>query len=190
MQVLGEPFDPRLHEPIQEVHTAEYPEGAVMQQLRPGYMLGEKVLRPTLVNVATAPLDGPGYQPPAPAAAAENKVQVTEDDVVAASNIPAPEATTSELPAASKESAGESQPASQPEEEAKSKDHSSTTDTGDALTAVGSATGGEQYATQDIPLKDFKASLEAEAAIAGGDKAEEIKSEKAVEEAVASSEEA
>ena len=64
MQVLGEPFDPRLHEPIQEVHTAQYPEGAVMQQLRPGYMFGERVLRPTLVNVATAPLDGPGYQAP------------------------------------------------------------------------------------------------------------------------------
>jgi molecular chaperone GrpE len=70
MQVLGEPFDPRLHEPIQEVPTAQYPEGAVMQQLRPGYLFGERVLRPTLVNVATAPLDGPGYQAPAETAEA------------------------------------------------------------------------------------------------------------------------
>jgi hypothetical protein len=29
-------------------------DGAVYQQLRPGYMFGEKVLRPSLVNVATA----------------------------------------------------------------------------------------------------------------------------------------
>jgi len=92
MQVIGEPFDPRLHEPIQEIHTAEFPEGAVVQQLRPGYIFGEKVLRPTLVNVATSPLDGPGYQPPGAAAAANAaeaslpSVQVTEDEVVAASH--------------------------------------------------------------------------------------------------------
>ncbi|MBS2007277.1 MAG: nucleotide exchange factor GrpE [Cyanobacteria bacterium SZAS TMP-1] len=89
MQVIGEPFDPRLHEPIQEVHTAEYPEGAVVQQLRPGYMFGEKVLRPTLVNVATAPLDGPGYQ--APAEVAEAAVAPAEE-AVAVESAPAPEA--------------------------------------------------------------------------------------------------
>ncbi|MBS1999841.1 MAG: nucleotide exchange factor GrpE, partial [Cyanobacteria bacterium SZAS LIN-2] len=89
MQVIGEPFDPRLHEPIQEVHTAEYPEGAVVQQLRPGYMFGEKVLRPTLVNVATAPLDGPGYQ--APAEVAEAAVAPAEE-AVAVESAPTPEA--------------------------------------------------------------------------------------------------
>ena len=92
MQVIGEPFDPRLHEPIQEVHTAEFPEGAVVQQLRPGYIFGEKVLRPTLVNVATAPLDGPGYQPPAEGApsadaAAEPAAAATSDSSDSASAV-------------------------------------------------------------------------------------------------------
>ena len=100
MQVIGEPFDPRLHEPIQEVHTAEFPEGAVVQQLRPGYIFGEKVLRPTLVNVATAPLEGPGYQPPPEAAPAA-------DEASSESTGPAASTDTSDAAPAAKEAPAE-----------------------------------------------------------------------------------
>jgi hypothetical protein len=55
MEVLGEPFDPRLHEPVQEVETNEYPDGAVALELRRGYVYKDKVLRPALVNVASNP---------------------------------------------------------------------------------------------------------------------------------------
>jgi molecular chaperone GrpE (heat shock protein) len=34
--------------------TSEYPEHTVITELQKGYKLGDKVLRPTLVNVATA----------------------------------------------------------------------------------------------------------------------------------------
>ncbi len=54
LEVIGEMFDPVFHEPVQQIPTKKVADGAVYQQLRPGYMFGEKVLRPSLVNVATA----------------------------------------------------------------------------------------------------------------------------------------
>jgi len=54
LEPIGQPFDPRLHEPVQQVITKEVPDGAVIHDLRRGYALGEKVIRPTLVNVAVA----------------------------------------------------------------------------------------------------------------------------------------
>lgn len=53
MVAVGEPFDPKYHEPVQEIETTEFPDGVVMQELRRGYILNERVIRPTLVNVAS-----------------------------------------------------------------------------------------------------------------------------------------
>ena len=53
MEVIGVPFDPKFHEPVQEVETNEFPDGAVMQELRRGYIMKDKVIRPSLVNVAS-----------------------------------------------------------------------------------------------------------------------------------------
>jgi len=53
MEPVGQPFDPRLHEPVQQIETTEFPDGSVMQELRRGYLLGDKVVRPALVNVAS-----------------------------------------------------------------------------------------------------------------------------------------
>jgi len=58
LDVIGTPFDPKYHEPVQQIVTAEVPDGAVVHQLRPGYIYNDKVLRPSLVNVATAPPEG------------------------------------------------------------------------------------------------------------------------------------
>lgn len=54
---IGQHFDPRLHEPVQQVVTTEVPEGTVVHDLRRGYIMGEKIIRPTLVNVAIAKTD-------------------------------------------------------------------------------------------------------------------------------------
>ncbi|MBZ0185081.1 MAG: nucleotide exchange factor GrpE, partial [Candidatus Obscuribacterales bacterium] len=62
LDVIGEPFDPRLHEPVQQIPTREVPDGSIVHQLRPGYIFNDKVLRPSLVNVATA--DGAVDLPP------------------------------------------------------------------------------------------------------------------------------
>ncbi|MBI4533074.1 MAG: nucleotide exchange factor GrpE [Candidatus Melainabacteria bacterium] len=53
LSVLGQHFDPKFHEPVQEVATTEFPDGSVVHELRRGYTLNDKVIRPALVNVAS-----------------------------------------------------------------------------------------------------------------------------------------
>lgn len=45
-------FDPNLHEAVMQTPTSEYPENTIIAELQKGYKLGDKVLRPSLVNVA------------------------------------------------------------------------------------------------------------------------------------------
>ena len=49
----GETFDPNFHEAVMQTPSTEHPEHTVIAELQKGYKLGDKVLRPTLVNVAT-----------------------------------------------------------------------------------------------------------------------------------------
>ena len=51
----GEEFDPALHEAVMQTPTEETPENIIINELQKGYKLGDKVLRASLVNVATAP---------------------------------------------------------------------------------------------------------------------------------------
>jgi len=48
----GEKFDPNLHQAMFEVPDASVPAGSVVQVVQPGYMIGERVLRPALVGIA------------------------------------------------------------------------------------------------------------------------------------------
>ncbi len=54
IKAIGEEFDPNFHEAVMRTPTTEHPEHTVITELQKGYKLGDKVLRPTLVNVATA----------------------------------------------------------------------------------------------------------------------------------------
>ena len=58
--VEGQPFDPRSHEAISRVETADVPAGSVARELQRGYRIGERLLRPALVSVATAPASADG----------------------------------------------------------------------------------------------------------------------------------
>ena len=49
----GETFDPNFHEAVMQTPSNEHPEHTIIAELQKGYKLGYKVLRPTLVNVAT-----------------------------------------------------------------------------------------------------------------------------------------
>ena len=51
----GQPFDPRLHEAMQQVETAEVPAGHVAFEVRARLHLNERLVRPALVVVARAP---------------------------------------------------------------------------------------------------------------------------------------
>ncbi|MDX1976278.1 MAG: nucleotide exchange factor GrpE [Pseudanabaenaceae cyanobacterium bins.68] len=55
METVGQEFDPNLHEAIAQEPTSEFAEGAVMAELRSGFLLADKVLRHALVKVAAAP---------------------------------------------------------------------------------------------------------------------------------------
>ncbi|AFY68769.1 Protein grpE [Thalassoporum mexicanum PCC 7367] len=71
MATLRQEFDPQFHEAIAQEPTAEFEEGTVMEELRPGYMLGDQILRHAMVKVAAAmPGGAPTTQPPQPEATA------------------------------------------------------------------------------------------------------------------------
>jgi len=48
----GQKFDPNLHQAMFEVPDARVPSGSVVQVIQPGYMIGDRVLRPALVGVS------------------------------------------------------------------------------------------------------------------------------------------
>jgi len=54
IQSVGADFDPRVHEAVVHEASADHREGEVMEELRRGYMLGERLLRPAMVKVAKA----------------------------------------------------------------------------------------------------------------------------------------
>lgn len=53
IKAVGEEFDPNFHEAVMQTPTTEHPEHTVINELQKGYKVGDKILRPTLVNVAT-----------------------------------------------------------------------------------------------------------------------------------------
>ena len=61
LEAKGQPFDPRLHDAISQVPTAEAPPGSVLSEVQKGYRIGgDRLLRPALVVVAVAPSPGAG----------------------------------------------------------------------------------------------------------------------------------
>jgi molecular chaperone GrpE len=52
MDASGKPFDPTFHEAVSQQETDSVPEGQVIQQIRKGYKLRDRLLRPAAVIVA------------------------------------------------------------------------------------------------------------------------------------------
>jgi len=63
IEAEGKEFDPRYHEAVTYEQVSGYEEGQVIGQVQRGYMLGERVLRPAMVQVAKAPA-APASKPP------------------------------------------------------------------------------------------------------------------------------
>jgi molecular chaperone GrpE len=60
----GEKFDPNLHQAMFEVPDAAVPAGSVVEVVAPGYMIGERVLRPAMVGVSKGGAkSAPGARP-------------------------------------------------------------------------------------------------------------------------------
>jgi len=52
---VGAPFDPTYHEAMQQTYSEELPEGTIAGVLLVGFMLGDRLLRPAMVNVSQGP---------------------------------------------------------------------------------------------------------------------------------------
>ncbi|MBV1697657.1 MAG: nucleotide exchange factor GrpE [Hyphomicrobiales bacterium] len=60
----GEKFDPNFHQAMYEVPDPTVPAGSVVEVVAPGYMIGERVLRPAMVGVSKGgPKSAPGARP-------------------------------------------------------------------------------------------------------------------------------
>jgi molecular chaperone GrpE len=52
VETVGTQFDPRIHEAMGSIETKEFPDHQVMEEIRRGYKIREKLLRPALVRIA------------------------------------------------------------------------------------------------------------------------------------------
>ena len=54
IEAEGKEFNPNFHEAVMQTPSSDKPEHTILQELQKGYKLGDKVLRPSMVNVAVA----------------------------------------------------------------------------------------------------------------------------------------
>ncbi len=55
VETVGTQFDPRVHEALGSIETKEFPDHQVLEEIRRGYKIREKLLRPALVRIASNP---------------------------------------------------------------------------------------------------------------------------------------
>ena len=52
IEAKGKKFDPNLHQAMTEIEDDKSEAGTIIQEIQPGYMLGDRLLRPALVGVS------------------------------------------------------------------------------------------------------------------------------------------
>lgn len=57
IRAMGEPFDPALHQAMMQEPSEEFPPNTVVKEMQKGYLIHDRLLRPTLVAVSSAPTD-------------------------------------------------------------------------------------------------------------------------------------
>jgi molecular chaperone GrpE len=60
IKACGEKFDPNFHEAVEEVSCN--PEGIIVEEIKKGYILKDRVIRPSLVKVAKGEEKGKGEE--------------------------------------------------------------------------------------------------------------------------------
>ena len=70
VESVGQTFDPALHQAMGQMETVDFPANSVAQEMQKGYVLNERLLRPSMVMVAKAP---------AAPASEENSTTETDD---------------------------------------------------------------------------------------------------------------
>ena len=51
IKAKGEEFNPHLHEAMGMIDSQKYPDNLIVEEMRRGYILNDKVLRPAVVKV-------------------------------------------------------------------------------------------------------------------------------------------
>jgi molecular chaperone GrpE len=64
IETAGAKFDPNLHQAIAEVPGHGKPPGTIVDVVQTGYVIGDRLLRPSMVTVARAGGDAPQSTPP------------------------------------------------------------------------------------------------------------------------------
>ncbi|CAI5523421.1 unnamed protein product [Closterium sp. Naga37s-1] len=78
VETVGKEFDPNVHDAIMREDSTEFPEGVVTQEFRKGFVIGEKLIRPSMVKVSA----GPGPAGAGEAAAADGAAAAAAGDGV------------------------------------------------------------------------------------------------------------
>ena len=52
VESVGAQFDPRIHEALGSIETTEFPDHQVLEEIRRGYKIRERLLRPAMVRIA------------------------------------------------------------------------------------------------------------------------------------------
>ena len=55
VESVGQPLDPNKHQAMLEIPSADAEPGTIVQEMQPGYMMKDRLLRPALVGVAKKP---------------------------------------------------------------------------------------------------------------------------------------
>jgi molecular chaperone GrpE len=55
IKTIGEPLDPHRHQAMLEMPSSDAEPGTILQEMQPGYMMKDRLLRPALVGVAKEP---------------------------------------------------------------------------------------------------------------------------------------
>ena len=55
VEAVGAEFNPRVHEALEMVEKSDVPDHQVFEEVRPGYRIKERLIRPALVRVASNP---------------------------------------------------------------------------------------------------------------------------------------
>ncbi len=55
VESVGTQFNPRIHEALGSIETKEFPDHQVLEEIRRGYKIRDKLLRPALVRIAANP---------------------------------------------------------------------------------------------------------------------------------------
>ncbi|MCP8310965.1 MAG: nucleotide exchange factor GrpE [Candidatus Methylarchaceae archaeon HK01B] len=57
IDAVGDVFNPNLHDAVDRIETNDYPNNTIAEEIRKGYLLNGKLIRPSMVKVAVNSLD-------------------------------------------------------------------------------------------------------------------------------------